>query len=54
MADKLGDADWAEVKRIRAWLDRYPRRAQLYGALTWEVGAELPAGDKAGAGDGPH
>jgi Zn-finger nucleic acid-binding protein len=54
MGEKLGDADWAEVKRIRAWLDGHPKRSQLYAALTWEVGAELPAGHKAGAGDGPH
>jgi Zn-finger nucleic acid-binding protein len=30
---KLGEADFAEVKRVRAWLDGHPRRAELYAVL---------------------
>jgi Zn-finger nucleic acid-binding protein len=30
---KLGEADFAEVKRVRAWLDAHPRRAELYAVL---------------------
>ena len=41
MAEKLGDADWAEVKRIRAWLHGHPQRSQLYAALTWDEGTQL-------------
>ena len=54
MAQKLGETDWAEVKRIRAWLDGHPKRAQLYAALTWDVGAQPREPDDERPVDGPH
>ena len=33
LRNKLGEADFAEVKRVRAWLDGHPRRAELYAVL---------------------
>lgn len=37
MAQKLGEADWAEIKRIRAWLDAHAKRSELYAALMHDV-----------------
>jgi hypothetical protein len=37
MAQKLGETDWAEIKRIRAWLDAHPKRSELYAALMHDV-----------------
>ena len=39
---KLGPADHARVKQVRAWLDTHPRRAELYAVLL--DGAEGVAG----------
>jgi Zn-finger nucleic acid-binding protein len=30
---RLGDVDFTEVKRVRAWLDAHPKRAELYAVL---------------------
>lgn len=47
MAQKLGEADWAEVKRIRAWLDAHPKRSELYAALTHDVEPQATRGTAA-------
>lgn len=33
MIAKLGKADWAEIQRIKAWLDRHPHRPELLAIL---------------------
>ena len=37
LAQRIGEADWAEIKRIRAWLDAHPHRTELYAALVRDV-----------------
>ena len=43
---RLGDADYAEAKRVKAWVAAHPHRAELYAYLTPDEG--LP-GKRAGA-----
>ena len=33
LAEKLGEADLKELKRIKAWLDHHPHRSELYAML---------------------
>ena len=33
LLEKLGQADFEEIKRIKAWLDAHPRRTELYAHL---------------------
>jgi Zn-finger nucleic acid-binding protein len=33
LIQRIGERDGAELKRIRAWLDAHPHRAELYAAL---------------------
>jgi Zn-finger nucleic acid-binding protein len=51
LAQKVGEADWAEVKRVRAWLDAHPHRAELYAYLTRDVDSPAKP-DAAKAGEG--
>ena len=37
LAQKVGEADWAEIKRVRAWLDGHPHRTALYAVLMRDV-----------------
>ena len=48
LIQRVGEADWAEVKRVRAWLDAHPHRVELYAALTRD--AERP-GRRGAAGE---
>ena len=45
---KLGAEDLAEVKRVRAWLDGHPKRAELYAVLLegFEVRPAQPASEQ--------
>src|SRR5581483_993243 len=43
LRQKLGDADFAEIKRIKAWLDAHPKRAELYAVLLASVPTPPPA-----------
>lgn len=33
MITKLGEADWKEIQRIKAWLDGHAKRSELYAVL---------------------
>ncbi|HET6246669.1 MAG TPA: zf-TFIIB domain-containing protein [Tepidisphaeraceae bacterium] len=43
LREKLGDADFAEIQRIKAWLDAHPHRPELYAVLMADAGAAVPA-----------
>ena len=36
MIAKLGEADWREIRRVKAWLDAHPHRAELHAVLREE------------------
>src|SRR5688500_17875140 len=48
LREKLGDADFNEVKRVKAWLDGHPKRAELYAVL---LDGYEPPREVVGAGD---
>ena len=33
MTEKLGPTDYAELKRLKSWLDTHPKRNELYAYL---------------------
>jgi hypothetical protein len=34
MIARLGQADWDEIQRVKAWIENHPRRVELFAVLT--------------------
>lgn len=47
LISKLGEADWREIQRVKAWLEAHPRKAELYSVLMEDANLPPVKGPKA-------